>query len=202
MGYEHGLADVLRQELRACCQHAWLSVRTPRSRRARRPDGPSTSRYPATGSLTYDERCRCRDRERTSSRLDADPNPRPADANEMGRYQTPEENAKARSPRQRIGHGRHRRRDGGGGSIREVQPDVPFRYRPAGPVAWCAAIVYGVPSATMGAAVVPTFGSQVHDPVGGGDDVEVLLDDDHRVAAAMSRSTCRAGSRCPPGRGR
>ena len=35
MGYEHGLADVLRQELRACwacCQHAWLSVRTPRSR--------------------------------------------------------------------------------------------------------------------------------------------------------------------------
>lgn len=24
MGYEHGLADVLRQELRACCQHAWF----------------------------------------------------------------------------------------------------------------------------------------------------------------------------------
>ena len=34
-----------------------------------------------------------------------------------------------------------------------------------------------------GAAVLPTFGSQIHDPVGGGDDVEVVLDDDHRVAA-------------------
>ena len=32
-------------------------------------------------------------------------------------------------------------------------------------------------------AALPTFGSQVDDPVGGGDDVEVVLDDDHRVAA-------------------
>ena len=29
------------------------------------------------------------------------------------------------------------------------------------------------------AAVLPTLGSQVHDPVGGGDDVEVVLDDDN-----------------------
>ena len=34
-----------------------------------------------------------------------------------------------------------------------------------------------------GAAVLPTFGSQVHDPVGGGHDIEVVLNDDHRVAA-------------------
>ena len=34
-----------------------------------------------------------------------------------------------------------------------------------------------------GAAVLPALGSEVDDPVGGGDDVEVVLDDDHGVAA-------------------
>ena len=33
-----------------------------------------------------------------------------------------------------------------------------------------------------GVAVVAALRSQVDDPVGGGDDVEVVLDDDHRVA--------------------
>ena len=32
MGYERTLADAVRQELRACSQHAWLPVRTPRFR--------------------------------------------------------------------------------------------------------------------------------------------------------------------------
>ena len=34
-----------------------------------------------------------------------------------------------------------------------------------------------------GAVALPALGSQVDDPVGGGDDIEVVLDDDHRVAA-------------------
>ena len=34
-----------------------------------------------------------------------------------------------------------------------------------------------------GAPVLSPLRSEVHDPVGGGDDVQVVLDDDHRVAA-------------------
>ena len=44
-------------------------------------------------------------------------------------------------------------------------------------------MVSGVPSATMAPPPFPALGSQVDDPVGGGDDIKVVLDDDHRVAA-------------------
>ena len=50
-------------------------------------------------------------------------------------------------------------------------------------------MVSGASSATMAPPSLPPLRSQVDDPVGGGDDVEVVLDDDHRLAAAMSRST-------------
>ena len=38
-------------------------------------------------------------------------------------------------------------------------------------------------------AVLPALGSQVDDPAGGADGVEVVLDDDHGLPPAMSRST-------------
>ena len=46
-----------------------------------------------------------------------------------------------------------------------------------------AAISSGVPMATICAAAGAAFGAHVDDPVGGLDDVEVVLDDEQRAAA-------------------
>ena len=102
--------------------------------------------------------------------------------NGMGYYQTPDENAEARAPPPGIRGGRRRRKDGGGGSIARF--GQAFLQKAAG----MAGRVVGGDGLRRalgdnGAAVPPTIRSEVDDPVGGGYDVEVVLDDDHRVSA-------------------
>ena len=69
--------------------------------------------------------------------------------------------------------------------------------------AGAAATSSGVPSRDHRAAARAALGAHVDDPVGGLDDVEVVLDHEHRVAlvdqaAAARRSSLRMSSKCRP----